>query len=131
MDDNNKIIKQNQQQAPTQPVSVGSASKETGPIAEAIQASHHLDIEPKISPEMADAGVEINQQRPNLEPEHIQMGVRHAGESTPIPTIAPSMSVPPMPRAQIKKESVRNSLRWLNELLMKLFKAAQLREREA
>ena len=110
---------------PVQPqIPVGAVgSKERGPINLA-----GAEIPHNLIPEVVDAGVEENHDRPNLTNEHFEIGIK---DSIPAPSVSTNTVTLPMTEEEIEKrlktgqddESGTN----LARLLKKLIKALTLR----
>lgn len=113
---------------PSQPVNI--APKEQEPINSSEQATKGeelispSEIEPQISKEVAEVGIEKVQMQPGLSVEAKEAGIQHAKEATLVST-QPSGIVQLMQNVKAQggnTKSSSNSIRWLWELLKKLMK---------
>lgn len=86
--------------------------------------------EPHLAPEVAEAGVEVQQTHPQLTEVEQQVGVTYAAEATPVPTQPSGMVQLPMTQQEAEavlktKKSVRDSIRWLAALIIKQLKVSE------
>lgn len=119
---------------PLTPISqVGSMQKERVPPAfvetpVAVETVVPTEQAPEVSQEVADVGVEVHNEEPQLSPAHHQAGVFHGPSLAPIPE-EPEVELPPFSAAeavQVKKTTpVTNSKLWDITLLEKVWKVAR------
>lgn len=118
----------------SQPPVVPAATphKEAEPIATHSQAPDEFiqpseNIEPAITPEVAEAGVEVVSERPPLPDAAQKLGVTHAKESTPVQTQPTGQVQLPMTKQQAHQtlklhKKVTDSIVWLAFLILRQFK---------
>lgn len=146
MDGNNKIVNQNmppvtqadqaQTQAVVQPIQpvqpvvpaqpVGSVNKEVGPITAPVsEFVKPSEVEPQISKDLKDLGIEAKKDEPNIADEHKGI-IEHAKQFTPISSSPTGKVVMPMSEEEMtdKLKTGRNddSGKWLAGLIRKIIK---------
>lgn len=99
----------------------GSLNKEV-PIATGLSEIMPAgpEVSHKIDQESAELGVKEVQDRPDLKPEHIELGVSHSG---------PNVIIPPGPTGLVQipeKKDTSESNTWLNALTEKVRKVMRL-----
>jgi len=136
MNDDNKILNKNtfstnqsnQSQVQVQPViptaPVGTPSKETGPINTPIsEFMKPSEVEPQISKDLRELGVEAKKDEPNIEAEQRQI-IDHAKQFTPVPASSSGKITLPMSEEEIasklKVGQDDDSDKWLAGLLRKI-----------
>lgn len=132
MDDNsqNQNLQNNQNQQDDQqvqpqvqpqvaPISqTGLTQKEAEPIVAKEPLVKASEEEPKLHPEVSEAGVEIVTEKPKLDEKHFEVGIEHAKESTPVKTEPSDKIEFPMSAQkanQIVKshKNIKDSILWL------------------
>lgn len=134
MDNQNQNAQNNQiqpddQQAPKAPISpTGSPYKEIEPpIRKEQPLIKASEEEPRLHPEVIEAGVETVADKPKLDDGHFGIGMRHARESTPVKT-EPSNKVNYPITAQkanqiVKsKRNIKDSILWLATSVLRQIK---------
>jgi hypothetical protein len=135
MNDNVKKVGQNispvtqddqaQPQVQVQPVTpVGSVNKEVGPVsALAPEFAKPSEVEPQISQDLKELGVEAKKEKPDLTFEHKEIGIEHAGPHISISNSSGKITLP------MSEEEVDNLLKtgqdddsgkWLAGLIKKI-----------
>jgi hypothetical protein len=109
------------------PNPVGVPNKEAEkPVSDFVVPS---EVEPQISEEVKEAGVEIRAEFPTLSDEHISAGINPALENTPVKT-EPSDNISlPMTKEEAKsnaKGNISDSKTWLSRLVFRLFQRMRL-----
>lgn len=120
-----------QQGAISQPVSL--PHKEHAPAVGPVEygAIQPSEVEPQIAPEVAEAGVEASPDphTPAIHPVAKQAGMTHAKQHAPVSTTPGGRIQLPMTQVnaqQVKKTaSVKDSIRWLAELVLEQFKRGE------
>lgn len=133
MNDNTKVLDQNPGTPPTpvQPVSsVGGANKEMGRVAGPVSEFVKLtEAEPQIDKELADLGVEVKKDSPNVTEEHRDF-IDHAKQFTAVSTSASGKVTMPMSEEevadQLKTGQDDDSKTGLAKLIDKVIKALGL-----
>lgn len=131
-DDQNLQQTQSQQQPPAQPV--GSVAKEHGPIGVSVESKPEeyivpsgAEVEPVVSPELAEHGVEVvaNREHPVLSDDHRQIGIQHAKESVPVTTHPQGSIQLPMTEEdadrRFRTTKVDDSDHWFTALVKKAY----------
>lgn len=111
----------------SQQTQVGSLQKERLPVSAPVQeVMQPTEQAPRISPELAEAGVEAVSQTPQLTKDHAQLGITHAKESVPMPSVPSNAANIQYPMTQQQALSVpkkvSNSIAWLATLIIRQFK---------
>lgn len=110
-------------------MTAGVPTKEHEPLG-AGGAGEYLqpsDQEPVLHEEVAEVGVEVVSEKPQITKEHHQIGIHHAKESTPVSTEPSGMVQLPMDPQQAiavhqKNKNVNDSVVWLAALIIKHLK---------
>lgn len=127
---------QSQPQAVVQPVyepsmPMGSVNKEAGPVVSPVpESASPTDTEPQISAELKDLGVETKSEKPELTPEHKELGVDHVGSNITVSVHAPASVKLPMTEEEIadrlKTGQDDDSGKWLAGLIQKIVRVIGL-----
>lgn len=114
-------------QTPSSTGGHGLASKEKEFLAEEVRALEAVRKELELTPEVAEAGVEVQKEEIDLPPPLPKMGVTQIGPSTPI--AIPTISLPLTDDKVVAGlgVSIWASLRWLAEWCLKQLKKAHIK----
>lgn len=115
-------------QTPAPYVSSSVPTKEHEPLG--VKGGDYLqpsEQEPILHKEVAEVGVEVVSEKPQINTEHHKAGIHHAKESTPVATEPSGMVQLPMdPKQAIqvhqKNKNVNDSVVWLAALIVKHLK---------
>lgn len=115
-------LQQDQKPTPVAPSSpVGLAQKEQEPSSVADIQPSQPEIE--LHKEVEKAGVKVVSGEPRLTEKHKKLGIEHAGELTPFPTItAQQQMTEDEVKEELKHGDKTNSRHWLAVLIEKIYK---------
>lgn len=123
MSGDTKILDQNPVgRTPVQPQSlVGAANKEIGyaPLVSELKPSG-MEVKHEISPELEQLGVKEKKDVPELTFQDQQMGLKHSGETVPVPLAPTGLVIIP------EGKDINSSVTWLNALTDKIQKVMKL-----
>lgn len=135
---NNPQVSTNQTQgsipATNQPISTTPFHKESEPVKTEpfLKAS---EVEPDLENELKQVGVESITEKPALNKEHEQIGVRHAKEATPVHTEPKGLVNLPIPVARAEEvvkthKKVSESILWMAKTVVRQFKKGTVKKEE-
>lgn len=112
---------------------VGSSKKEQAPVGQDVSEFVRPagpEVNPNLSQEEKELGIEVKSERPNLTPGHQELGVDHAGPHVPV-SLSPSGKVLlPMSEEEAEKQLKTgqddDSGKWLARLIKKIIKVMGL-----
>lgn len=126
MNDNTKVSDQNPVSGiQVQPIApVGSANKEAESDLSEFIRPVGSEVSPNLSPEEEKAGIEVESNKPELTPQHKELGIDHAGPDIPVPSSPSGKVTMPMSEEEVvdKLKTGRDddSGKWLARLINKV-----------
>lgn len=114
-------------QVPAQPTPVSGVNKETGPISAPVsEFVKPTEVQPQISQELKDLGVEAKKDEPNVTDEHKHV-IDHAKQFSPVPNSPTGKVTMPMTEVEVadklKTGQDDDSAKGLAKLIQKVIKA--------